>query len=220
MNGTHNEDDDNFCAPLSRGSRDPLLTNGYLHPVNGALKPQDLTEHLPQVVDAESHRPNNPQSGHNEKEQLSNLSCTGSNLHQRPSVSTAAPVEEHVPYNMQNELQPKPTCNPGTSAETSNLQNQTSKVRLNGSYHTTSNSSHTDCSKQSGSKLAAHGAEAGIISEFFSHSRLHHISTWRNEFSEYVNTLQTRRRAAGGAVFSGKEKLRKLKANCHSGSML
>ncbi|KAA0715849.1 DNA repair protein REV1 [Triplophysa tibetana] len=219
MNGTHNEDDGNFCAPLSRGLRDPLLTNGYVHPVNGALKPQDVTEHLPQVVDAESHRPNNPQSGHNEKEQLSNLSCAGSkvDLHQSPSVSTAAPVEHHVPYNMQNELQPKPTCNPGTSAETSNLQNQTSKVRLNGSYHTTSNSAHADCSKQSGSKQAAQGAEAGIISEFFSHSRLHHISTWRNEFSEYVTTLQTRRRAAGGAVFSGKEKLRKLKANCHSG---
>ncbi|KAI7808932.1 putative DNA repair protein REV1, partial [Triplophysa rosa] len=224
MNGIHNEDDDNFCAPLSRGSRGPLLTNGYVHPVNGALKPQDLMEHLPQVVDAESHRPNNPQSGHNEKEQLSNLSCAGSkaDLHQRPSVSAAAPVEQHVPYNMQNELQPKPTCNPGTSAETSNLQNQTSKILLNGSYHTTSNSAHADSAvgMQSGSKQAAHGAEAGIISEFFSHSRLHHISTWRNEFSEYVNTLQTRRRAAGGAVFSGKEKLRKLKANCHSGSSM
>uniref|UniRef100_A0A671S287 DNA repair protein REV1 n=1 Tax=Sinocyclocheilus anshuiensis TaxID=1608454 RepID=A0A671S287_9TELE len=61
------------------------------------------------------------------------------------------------------------------------------------------------------------GTSAGVISEFFSHSRLHHISTWRNEFSEYVNALQSRRRAAGGAVFSGKEKLKKLKANCSSG---
>lgn len=216
MNGIHNEDDDNFCAPLPRGSKDPLLTNGYVHPVNGALKPQDLREHLPQVVDAESHRPQN------EREQRSDLSSAGSeaDLHQRPSTSTAAPVEQHVPNNMQNELQPKPTCNPGTSAEKSNLQNQTSKVRLNGSYHATPNSAHADSSKQSGMKQAANGAEAGIISEFFSHSRLHHISTWRNEFSEYVNTLQSRRRATGGAVFSGKEKLRKLKSNCHSGSML
>uniref|UniRef100_A0A8K9V823 DNA repair protein REV1 n=1 Tax=Oncorhynchus mykiss TaxID=8022 RepID=A0A8K9V823_ONCMY len=38
----------------------------------------------------------------------------------------------------------------------------------------------------------------GIISEFYSHSRLHHISTWRSEFSEYVNMLQSRMRATGG----------------------
>lgn len=219
INGIHNEDDDSFCTPLPRGSRDPLLTNGFVHPVNGALKPQDLAEHLPQVVDAESHRPHNPQSGHNEREQRFNLFSAGSkeDLHQRPSMSTAAPVEQHVPHNMQNELQPKPTSSLGSSAEKSSLQNQTSKVRLNGSYHTTPNPAPLDSSKQLGSKQAAHGAEAGIISEFFSHSRLHHISTWRNEFSEYVNTLQSRRRAAGGAVFSGKEKLRKFKANCHSG---
>ncbi|KAJ8253478.1 hypothetical protein GJAV_G00213390 [Gymnothorax javanicus] len=47
------------------------------------------------------------------------------------------------------------------------------------------------------------------ISEYYSHSRLHHISTWRNEFSEFVNSLQQRRRAQGGAAFPGKERLRR-----------
>uniref|UniRef100_A0A6Q2XM41 DNA repair protein REV1 n=1 Tax=Esox lucius TaxID=8010 RepID=A0A6Q2XM41_ESOLU len=50
----------------------------------------------------------------------------------------------------------------------------------------------------------------GIISEYYSHSRLHHISTWRNEFSEYVNTLQSSRRATGGANFPGRDRLRRL----------
>ncbi|XP_038863123.1 DNA repair protein REV1-like [Salvelinus namaycush] len=49
----------------------------------------------------------------------------------------------------------------------------------------------------------------GIIAEFYCHSRLHHISTWRSEFSEYVNTLQSRRRATGGATFPGRDRLRR-----------
>ncbi|XP_029566580.1 DNA repair protein REV1 [Salmo trutta] len=49
----------------------------------------------------------------------------------------------------------------------------------------------------------------GIISEFYSHSRLHHISTWRSEFSEYVNMLQSRRRATGGTTFPGRDRLRR-----------
>uniref|UniRef100_A0A8K9Y009 DNA repair protein REV1 n=1 Tax=Oncorhynchus mykiss TaxID=8022 RepID=A0A8K9Y009_ONCMY len=49
----------------------------------------------------------------------------------------------------------------------------------------------------------------GIISEFYSHSRLHHISTWRSEFSEYVNMLQSRMRATGGATFPGRDRLRR-----------
>uniref|UniRef100_A0A673X7X6 DNA repair protein REV1 n=1 Tax=Salmo trutta TaxID=8032 RepID=A0A673X7X6_SALTR len=52
----------------------------------------------------------------------------------------------------------------------------------------------------------------GIISEFYSHSRLHHISTWRSEFSEYVNMLQSRRRATGGTTFPGRDRLRRLSA--------
>uniref|UniRef100_A0A8C4ZFL7 DNA repair protein REV1 n=1 Tax=Gadus morhua TaxID=8049 RepID=A0A8C4ZFL7_GADMO len=37
----------------------------------------------------------------------------------------------------------------------------------------------------------------GIISEYYSHSRFHQISTWRIGFSEYVNELHSKRRTAG-----------------------
>uniref|UniRef100_A0AAY5K207 DNA repair protein REV1 n=1 Tax=Esox lucius TaxID=8010 RepID=A0AAY5K207_ESOLU len=57
---------------------------------------------------------------------------------------------------------------------------------------------------------SAKAKTGGIISEYYSHSRLHHISTWRNEFSEYVNTLQSSRRATGGANFPGRDRLRRL----------
>uniref|UniRef100_A0A8C1L4X6 DNA repair protein REV1 n=1 Tax=Cyprinus carpio TaxID=7962 RepID=A0A8C1L4X6_CYPCA len=174
-----------------RGSQDTLLTNGYVHPVNGALKPQDsFTEHSPHVVDTGSHHTHLPQTESRDREEPSCSSAgSKSTSHQRSLISTASPAKQ-----------------PGLD----NI------VRLNGSYHTTPNSSNlADSSNHPGK--SGQGADAGIISEFFSHSRLHHISTWRNEFSEYVNALQSRRRAARGAVFSGKEKLKKLKANCSSG---
>uniref|UniRef100_A0A8C1TGB8 DNA repair protein REV1 n=1 Tax=Cyprinus carpio TaxID=7962 RepID=A0A8C1TGB8_CYPCA len=186
VNGIHDGDDET-CALLPRGSQDTLLTNGYVHPVNAALKPQDSFAELQlHVVDTGSHQSHLPQTESRDREEPS-CSSSGSkaNSHQRSLISTG------------------------------NLHDQT-RVRLNGSYHTTPNSSNlADSSNHPGK--SGQGAEAGIISEFFSHSRLHHISTWRNEFSEYVNALQSRRRAARGAVFSGKEKLKKLKANCSSG---
>uniref|UniRef100_A0A673HZ90 DNA repair protein REV1 n=1 Tax=Sinocyclocheilus rhinocerous TaxID=307959 RepID=A0A673HZ90_9TELE len=196
VNGIHDGDDDNACALLPRGSQDTSLTNGYVHPVNGALKPQDsFAEHSPHVVDIGSHQSHLPQTESRDREEPSCSSAgSKSNSHQRSLISTAR-----------------------TSAapQKGKLHDQT-RVRLNGSYHMTPNSSKlADSSHQPG--RSGQGAEAGIISEFFSHSRLHHISTWRNEFSEYVNALQSRRRAAGGAVFSGKEKLKKLKAICSSG---
>lgn len=225
VNGIHDgDDDDNACALLPRGSQDTLLTNGYVHPVNGALKPQDsvsFAEHRPHVVDTGSHQSHLPQAGCRDREEPS-CSSTGSkaNSHQSSLISTASPAKKPDPHNMQKDLHQDPTSNPGTSAATqkSNLQDQT-RVRLNGSYHMTPNSSILANSSNQPGRSTAQEAEAGIISEFFSHSRLHHISTWRNEFSEYVNALQSRRRAAGGAVFSGKEKLKKIKANCSSGSL-
>lgn len=223
VNGIHDEDD-NPCALLPRGSQDTLLTNGYEHPVNGALKPQDsvsFAEHRPHVFDTGSHQSYLPQAGCRDREEPS-CSSAGlkANSHQMSLMSTASPGKKPDPHNMQKDLLPEPTSNPGTSdaPQKGNLQDQT-RVRLNGSYHMTHNSSILENSSNQSGRSTAQGAEAGIISEFFSHSRLHHISTWRNEFSEYVNALQSRRRAAGGAVFSGKEKLKKLKANCSSGNL-
>uniref|UniRef100_A0A8C1F2S6 DNA repair protein REV1 n=1 Tax=Cyprinus carpio carpio TaxID=630221 RepID=A0A8C1F2S6_CYPCA len=185
LKSTHANHKANFTERSNhQGSQDTLLTNGYVHPVNAALKPQDSFAELQSLI------------------------------------STASPAKQPGLHSMQKDLHPKPTSNPGTSAapQKGNLHDQT-RVRLNGSYHMTPNSSTLADSSNPPGRSAA-GAEAGIISEFFSRSRLHHISTWRNEFSEYVNALQSRSRAAGGAVFSGQEKLKKLRANCSSGSLM
>uniref|UniRef100_A0AAY4DVS1 DNA repair protein REV1 n=1 Tax=Denticeps clupeoides TaxID=299321 RepID=A0AAY4DVS1_9TELE len=98
----------------------------------------------------------------------------------------------------------------GRAQEKIHSPNHTGRIWMNGSNHS-AGPSHNP-SNHSG-KPTACGPDAGIISEFFTHSRLHHISTWRNEFSEYVNSLQSRRQATGGAVFCGKDKLKKLLAS-------
>uniref|UniRef100_A0A669F9N8 DNA repair protein REV1 n=1 Tax=Oreochromis niloticus TaxID=8128 RepID=A0A669F9N8_ORENI len=101
-----------------------------------------------------------------------------------------------------------------------------SPVRLNGSHHNafTSDSASLstnnvtfkseppmDESSSSSSKSSAQLLEhtGSLISEFYSHSRLHQISTWRSGFSEYVNELHSKRKGAGGASLPGKERLRK-----------
>ncbi|XP_069563703.1 DNA repair protein REV1 [Brachyistius frenatus] len=102
-------------------------------------------------------------------------------------------------------------------------------VRLNGSHHkiitsdpaslsTTNLTAKPDppsdhlsstTSKSSAQLLNQTGS---LISEFYSHSRLHQISTWRTGFSEYVNELHSKRKVVGGAYFPGKDRLRRYVA--------
>ncbi|XP_034069694.1 LOW QUALITY PROTEIN: DNA repair protein REV1 [Gymnodraco acuticeps] len=98
-----------------------------------------------------------------------------------------------------------------------------SPVRLNGSHHNafssaslnstniTSKPHHLTEKSPSPSKSSVQlmAQTGGLISEYYSHSRLHQISTWRSGFSEYVNELHSKRKAAGGASFPGRERLRK-----------
>ena len=55
-------------------------------------------------------------------------------------------------------------------------------------------------------KGPAKAGDANFVSEFYSNSRLHYISTWGAEFKAFVNTLQS----SGDTSFPGREKLRRL----------
>lgn len=97
--------------------------------------------------------------------------------------------------------------------------------RLNGSYHKAFLSDHVSLNNLTDKKNNSHIEKASskssaqllaqtnnLISEFYSHSRLHQISTWRTAFSEYVNELHSKRRIGGIASFSGKDRLKKSMA--------
>ncbi|XP_031439288.1 DNA repair protein REV1 isoform X3 [Clupea harengus] len=226
LNGLHGEGQWEEHSLTSGRAKDSTLTNGHVHRFNGALKLTDMGHHpggLTQDVQPEprasvgpevdpydgprtpspipSHQPRTSPVTRHKRD-----SDSPSTQHQVPSL--ASPTNHDVStFSDPTPARPHPS-DPG------------SRVRLNGSHHSgdpTHNHTHQDLSDQSVKPVARGGAEGGIISEFYSYSRLHHISTWRSEFAEYVTSLQCRKRTAGGAVFSGKEKLKRLRAQRSSG---
>ncbi|XP_028847875.1 DNA repair protein REV1 isoform X2 [Denticeps clupeoides] len=183
QNGVHDGNLEENHGPVSRKNKDFVLTNGHDHAVNGALKP----------VEVSRLRTSSPQGF------IPVQNSDGRRRLEPPassSLQTTATVSEPPTH--------------GRAQEKIHSPNHTGRIWMNGSNHS-AGPSHNP-SNHSG-KPTACGPDAGIISEFFTHSRLHHISTWRNEFSEYVNSLQSRRQATGGAVFCGKDKLKKLLAS-------
>uniref|UniRef100_A0A7M4F3C9 DNA repair protein REV1 n=1 Tax=Crocodylus porosus TaxID=8502 RepID=A0A7M4F3C9_CROPO len=89
-----------------------------------------------------------------------------------------------------------------------------SNTKLNGAHHSTvqgpsstkSTSSVPTPSKAASSPVSK-PSDCNFISDFYSRSRLHHISTWKSELTEFVNNLQRK----NNGVFPGSEKLKKLK---------
>ncbi|XP_075772986.1 DNA repair protein REV1 isoform X1 [Pelodiscus sinensis] len=90
-----------------------------------------------------------------------------------------------------------------------------SNTKINGAHHSTvqgplstkSTSSVPTHSKATTLSLSK-PLDCSFISDFYSRSRLHHISTWKCELTEFVNALQRK----NNGVFPGREKLKKLKA--------
>ncbi|KAL0963484.1 hypothetical protein UPYG_G00307040 [Umbra pygmaea] len=224
------------------GPKDHPVTNGYAHPVNGALKPLDLSptwphppESRPSNSDGKSklvHSPGPPPPTQPDPAKLPQTSLTH---HTPPTVHQ--PRLHLQPTNENRPKPPPPTYQEAIAASASGPlpppqplppakpNPSSSPVRLNGGHQNAflPNLAHTETNNLSAKPFpsnpaptdsdhqSAKGKTAGIISEYYSHSRLHHISTWRSEFSEYVNTLQSNRSAALGATFPGKDRLKRHK---------
>ncbi|XP_060043442.1 DNA repair protein REV1 isoform X2 [Erinaceus europaeus] len=89
-----------------------------------------------------------------------------------------------------------------------------SNIKINGAHHSTvqgPSSTKSTSSVPTVSNTAPSApckpSDCNFISDFYSRSRLHHISTWKCELTEFVNTLQ--RQSSG--IFPGREKLKKMK---------
>ncbi|XP_011606750.2 DNA repair protein REV1 isoform X1 [Takifugu rubripes] len=204
-----------------------LLTNGHARLVNGALKLEDspldtdkqsvgkeLSEfRLKNAADKPQSRteqfdnkPDPYEFPHSPHEQQS--SSQEDQPSKRPPLTNqgVGKSKTHLPApSCQAELTRAPPDSPLTK----------SPVRLNGCHNSTfsastaSKSTTESASSSSTAPVQLLAQTSGLISEFYSRSRLHQISTWRNSFSEYVNELHSRRKAAGAPSFPGKERLRK-----------
>lgn len=87
-----------------------------------------------------------------------------------------------------------------------------SSAKINGAHHSTvqgpsstKSTSLLPAFSKAAPSVPFKPSDSSFISDFYSHSRLHHISTWKCELTEFVNTLQ--RHSSG--VFPGREKLKK-----------
>ncbi|XP_011811960.1 PREDICTED: DNA repair protein REV1 isoform X2 [Colobus angolensis palliatus] len=178
--------------PHPRGST--AIFNGHTSSSNGALKTQDC---LVPMVNSVASRLSPASSQEEEKAEKSSTDfrdCTLQQL-QQSTRNTDALWNPHRT----------------TSFSLSPLHSNT---KINGAHHSTvqgpsstkSTSSLSALSKAAPS-VPSRPSDCSFISNFYSHSRLHHISMWKCELTEFVNTLQ---RQSNG-IFPGREKLKKMK---------
>ncbi|XP_017656764.1 DNA repair protein REV1 isoform X2 [Nannospalax galili] len=168
------------------------IFNGHTHSSNGALKTEDC---LMPVGNSVANRLS-PDSAQEEKRAEKNSTDFRDCPLQQLQQSTRNPDALRNPHRT-NSLSPPLHSN----------------TKINGAHHSTVQgpSSTKSTSVPTLSKVApsvpSKPSDSSFISDFYSRSRLHHISTWKCELTEFVNTLQ--RQSSG--IFPGREKLKKMK---------
>lgn len=169
-----------------------VIFNGHAHSSNGALKTQDSLVPVGNSV-ASRLSLDSAQEEEAEKSSTDFRDCPVQQL-QQSTRSTDALRSPH----RTNSLSPSLHSN----------------TKVNGAHHSTvqgPSSTKSTSSVLTLSKVApsvpSKPSDCNFISDFYSRSRLHHISTWKCELTEFVNTLQ--RQSSG--IFPGREKLKKMK---------
>uniref|UniRef100_A0A8C3L9C7 DNA repair protein REV1 n=1 Tax=Chrysolophus pictus TaxID=9089 RepID=A0A8C3L9C7_CHRPC len=101
-----------------------------------------------------------------------------------------------------------------TMSNSSSSSSLHSNTKINGAHHSTvqgpssTKSTSVPAPSKTASLSVSKPSDCSFISDFYSRSRLHHISTWKCELTEFVNSLQRK----NSGVFPGREKLKKWKA--------
>nr|XP_028688063.1 DNA repair protein REV1 isoform X5 [Macaca mulatta] len=178
--------------PHPRGST--AIFNGHTSSSNGALKTQDCLVPMVNSVASRLSPASSQEEDKAEKSSTDFRDCTLQQL-QQSTRNTDALRNPH-------------------RTNSFSLSPLHSNTKINGAHHSTvqgpsstkSTSSVSTLSKAAPS-VPSKPSDCNFISNFYSHSRLHHISMWKCELTEFVNTLQ---RQSNG-IFPGREKLKKMK---------
>lgn len=172
----------------------PAIFNGHTHSSNGALKTQACLVPMGTSVASRLSPDSAQEEGKVEHSSSDLRDCSGHQV----SLSTRDTDALRNPHR----------------TSSSSLSSLHTNTKINGAHHSTvqgpsstkSTSSVPALSKATPS-VPFKPSDCSFISDFYSHSRLHHISTWKCELTEFVNTLQ--RQSSG--IFPGREKLKKMK---------
>ncbi|XP_074847719.1 DNA repair protein REV1 isoform X2 [Carettochelys insculpta] len=177
-----------------RGST--AIFNGHTHSSISALQTQDCVVPSGNRVASRFSSGSVQEDGKTEKDTIDFRDCSMQQL-QESNKNTVLLKNPH-----------RTTSN---SFSSSSLHNNT---KINGAHHSTvqgplstKSTSVSTQSKATPSSLSK-PLDCSFISDFYSHSRLHHISTWKCELTEFVNALQRK----NNGVFPGREKLKRMKA--------
>ncbi|KAM5182008.1 DNA repair protein REV1 [Mantella aurantiaca] len=174
---------------LQNHKSNTAVFNGHNCSFNGALKSLDVSVQSNNSFLSRLHS-----SQQQEKPSTGTIDCTLEQL-QPNNGHTGVPCDPH-----RTAL---------SSASSSYLHNNN---KLNGAHHSLQGPSSTKSTTihlptKAASPQLPKTADSNFISDFYSHSRLHHISTWKCEFTEFVRDLQTQ----SNGIFPGRERLKKLK---------
>ncbi|KAM6439577.1 DNA repair protein REV1 [Rhynochetos jubatus] len=172
------------------------IFNGHTHTSTSALKTQDCL--VPSGNGVASRFSPGPvqEEGKTEKGMVDFRDCT------------MQPLQES---NKSTDFSWNPHRTMSNSSSSSSLH---SNAKINGAHHSTlqgpssTKSTSVPTASKAASLPASKPSDCSFISDFYSHSRLHHISTWKCELTEFVNSLQRK----NSGVFPGREKLKKWKA--------
>ncbi|XP_063809444.1 DNA repair protein REV1 isoform X2 [Pseudophryne corroboree] len=172
-----------------------VVVNGQNCSSNGALKPLDISVHG-----------NNSFASRFSLQQQKKTS----------TVTTDCTLEQLQPNSGHTEVSCDPHGTVSCSVSSSYLHNNT---KLNGAHHSLQGPSSTKSTMvhlptNPATSQLPKTVDSSFISDYYSHSRLHHISTWKCEFTEFVRGLQTR----SNGSFPGRERLKKMKLGVTSAS--
>ncbi|KAM6177666.1 DNA repair protein REV1 isoform 1-T1 [Rhynchocyon petersi] len=205
INNWNEEDRSNDCTDLEQilperkqngipHHRDSTtIFNGHTLNSNGALKSQDCLVPMGNDV-ANRLSPDCAQEGKAEKNSTDFRDCTEQQL-QPSNRNTDALWNPHRTNSISL-----------SSLQSTTKINGAHQSTLQGPSSTKSTSSIPTLSKAAPS-VPFRPSDCNFISDFYSHSRLHHISMWKCELTEFVNTLQRQ----NSGFFPGREKLKKMK---------
>uniref|UniRef100_A0A663LW69 DNA repair protein REV1 n=1 Tax=Athene cunicularia TaxID=194338 RepID=A0A663LW69_ATHCN len=172
------------------------IFNGHTHTSTSALKTQDCL--VPSGNGVASRFSPGPlqEEGKAEKGMVDFRDCTMQQLQQS---------------NKNTDFSWNPHRTMRNSSSSSSLH---SNAKINGAHHSTvqgpssTKSTSVPTLSKAASLPVSKPSDCSFISDFYSRSRLHHISTWKCELTEFVNSLQRK----NSGVFPGREKLKKWKA--------
>ncbi|XP_039570091.1 DNA repair protein REV1 isoform X6 [Passer montanus] len=172
------------------------LFNGHTHTSTSALKTQDCLVPSSNGVAGRLSPGPVQEEGKTDKGMVDFRDCTMQQL-QHSNKNTDFPWSPHR-----------------TMSNSSSSSFLHSNAKINGAHHSTvqgpssTKSTSGPAPSKAASLTVSKPSDCSFISDFYSHSRLHHISTWKCELTEFVNSLQRK----NSGVFPGREKIKKWKA--------